>query len=231
MEFGRAFTFAFEDKDWVSKLVITVVMVLASMIPIVGLLAVSALLGYLTDITKNVRNGHPRPLPKWTDYGDLITRGAYVLLATLIYNLPLLLLSVLMYSFSSIIGESLFGSLAYVLIFTCALPILFIYQVVTWSMLAIGLIQFGETGDNGVFYRFGKLFRVIQYNTGLTLQWVFLSVAANILLSILLMIPCIGWVATPALYIPIHGYLMGQYGRMLGASERAYREGNKPRRA
>jgi len=227
MEFGRAFTFVFEDKDWVSKLVMTVVMVFASLIPIVGLLAVCALLGYIADITKNVRNGHPRPLPKWTDYGNRITRGAYVLLATVIYNLPLLLLSILMYSFSSILGESLFGGLAYVLIFACMLPILLIYQFVAWSMLAIGLIQFGETGDNGVFYRFGKLFRVIQYNTGLTLQWAFLSIGANILLSILFMIPCIGWIATPTLYIPVHGYLMGQYGRMLGASERAYRQGQK----
>lgn len=225
MEFGRAFTFAFEDKEWVSKLVMTVVIVIASAVPIFGLLAVCALLGYITDIAKNVRNGHPRPLPKWTDYGDKITRGAYVLLATLIYNLPLLLLTILMYSFSAIIGESLFGGLAYVLIFVCMLPILFIYQLIAWSMLAIGLIQYGDTGDNGVFYRFGKLFRVIQYNVGLTLQWVFYSVAANVLLSILFAIPCIGWIATPALYIPIHGFLMGQYGRKLGASERAFRAG------
>lgn len=227
MEFGRAFTYVFEDKEWVSKLVILVVMVFASFIPVFGLVAVCALLSYITDITKNVRNGHPRPLPKWIDYGDLISRGAYVLLATLIYNLPLLFIVILMYSFSSVIGVSLFGAFAYVVIFACMMPILFIYMIIAWSMLAVALIQYGETGDNGVFYHFGKLFRVVQSNTFLTLQWAFLSIAANILLSIVGVIPCIGQIAVPALYIPVQGYLMGQYGRLIGKSERAYRDGKR----
>ena len=130
-----------------------------------------------------------------------------------------------MYSFSTLIGESLFGSLAYVVIFMCMLPVLFIYTVIAWSMLAIGVIQYGETGDNGVFYRFGKLFRAIQYNTSLTMQWVFFSISANVLLSLISLIPCIGWIATPALFIPIHGFLTGQLGRMLGTSEHKYRGG------
>jgi hypothetical protein len=230
MELGRAFTVAFEDKEWVSKLVMTVIMVLVSVIPIFGLLAVCALLGYVTDIIHNVRNGHPRPLPKWVDYGDLIIRGAYVLLAWFIYNLPVLLIVLLLYTFSSAIGASLFGSLAYVMIAGCALPLLFVYTVIAWSMLAVGMIHYSETGDNGVFYRFGKLFRVLQNNLSLTLQWVFYSIVSNILFSLLIFIPCIGWIAVLALVYPVQGHLIGQYGRMLGASEQAFREGKLKQR-
>lgn len=226
MELSRAFTYIFEDKEWVSKIVIIILMGFASIIPIFGLLAVCALLGYITDITKNVRNGHPRPLPKWTDYGAKISSGAYVLLAMVIYNLPLILLLVMLYSFSNVIGTSLFGGLAYVVIIGCALPVLFIYTIVAWSMLAIGVIRYGETGDNGVFYRFSKLFRVLQYNSGLTLRWVFASIISNLILTLVALIPCIGWVVTPALQMPVQGYLLGQYGRLLGASEQAYRKGN-----
>ena len=225
MELGRAFTYTFEDKEWINKLVMTVIMVLGSFVPILGLLAACALLGYVADIVKNVRNGHPRPLPKWADYGDKITRGAYVLLAMVIYNLPLLLIIVLLYTFSSVIGASLFGSLAYVVIVGCTLPLLFVYTVVAWSMLAVGIIRYGETGDNGVFYRFGKLFRVLQNNITLTLQWVFYSIVANLLLLFVGWIPLIGWIAILALAYPVQGYLIGQYGRMLGASEQAYRDG------
>ena len=227
MEFGRAFTYIFEDKEWVSKLVLTVILVIVSFIPIFGLLAVCALLGYITEIIKNVRNGHPRPLPKWVNYGDKMTRGAYVLLAWIIYNLPLILVSTLLYTFSTNIGASIFGSLAYVLIVFCALPLLFIYTAVAWTMLAVGVIRYGDTGDSGVFYQFGKLFRVLQSNTSLTIQWILYSIATNIALSIVGLIPCLGWIAVLGLAYPVHGYLIGQYGRMLGTSEQAYRDGRK----
>lgn len=225
MDFGRAFTYVFEDKEWLGKLVIIIILVMASVIPIFGLLAVAALLGYVTEITKNVRNGHPRPLPKWVDYGGKISKGGYVLLAMFIYNLPLTFFTVVLYTFSSILGESLFGSLGYVVIVCCALPIMFLYTVIAWSMLAVGVVRFSETNDNGVFYRFSKLFRTLQYNTSLTGQWVFYSIASNIVLSLISLIPCIGWIIVPALIYPVQGYLLGQYGRMLGASETAYRSG------
>lgn len=225
MEFGRTFTYVFEDKEWVSKVVIITVLVFASFFPLFGLIATCTLLGYITELVKNVRNGHPRPLPKWDDYGGLTTTGAYVLLAMVIYNLPMILIGIFLYTFNNILGASLFGGIAYVVVIFCALPLMFVYFAVAWSMLAIGLNRYGETGDNGVFYQFGKLFRTLQQNGILTIQYVLYSIACNIALSILGAIPCIGWVAAPALFIPIHGYLVGEYGRLLGASERAYRDG------
>ncbi len=225
MELGRAFTYSFEDKQWVSKLVMTVLLVFVSAIPIFGLITTCTLLGYITELSRNIRNGHPRPLPKWDDYGGKTTKGAYVLLAMLIYNLPVILISIGLYTFSSILGQSLFGGVAFVVIVFCALPILFIYTAVAWSMLTIALNQYAETGDNGVFYRFGKLFRTLQQNTSLTLQYIMYSILSNVILGLIGAIPCIGWIGAPALYISVQGYLIGEYGRQLGASKRAYREG------
>ena len=225
MELGRAFSYAFEDKEWLSKLGMTVLMMFAAMIPIVGLLAVCALLGYMTDIVRNVRNGHPRPLPKWTNYKLKARHGAYVLLATIIYNLPLIMMSVFLYSFSSVIGKSQFGGFAYVMIIGCFLPLLFIYTVIAWSMLAIGIIRYTDSGDSGVFYRFSKLFTILQTNSRLTLQWVFYSIIANIIFAFLILIPFLGWTVIFALAYPVQGSLMGQYGRMLGASATAKRDG------
>jgi len=227
MELGRAFTYAFEDKEWISKLGMTVLMMFAAMIPIVGLLAVCALLGYMTDIVHNVRNGHPRPLPKWVKYSEKTKHGAYVLLATIIYNLPLILMSVFLYSFSSVIGRSQFGGFAYVAIIGCVLPLLFVYTSIAWSMLTIGIIRYSERGDSGVFYSFGKLFTTMQTNSRLTLQWVFYSIMANIVFSFLLLIPFIGWLAIFALAYPVQGSLIGQYGRMIGASDTAKRDGRR----
>lgn len=225
MEFGRAFTYSFEDKDWLSKLVLMVIMVILSAIPFFGLFALAAILGYLTELVRNVRNGHPRPLPKWVDFGAKMGRGGYVLLAMSIYNLPALFLMVLTYGFGNLLGVSIFGSLTYVVIVCCALPVIFLYTIITWSMLAVALGRYSESGDNGEFYRLGKLFRTIQYNGSLTGQWVFYSIACNILLMLIGLIPCIGWFAAPALFYPVQGYLLGEYARMLATSDKAKREG------
>lgn len=225
MDFGRAFTYSFEDKEWVGKMVMTVLMVFVSIVPIFGLLATCALLGYITELARNIRNGHPRPLPKWDKFGEKATKGAYALLAILIYNLPAILISIILYTFSSVISQSLFGGFAFVVIVCCALPVLFAYTVVAWSMLAIGLIRYGETGDNGVFYRFGKIFRTLQQNYSLTLQYVLYSILSNVVLSLIGAIPCIGWIGAPALYVSVQGYLIGEYGRQLSAADVAYRKG------
>ncbi len=224
MELGRAFTYAFEDKEWISKLGMTTLMMLLASIPIVGLLAMCALLGYMTDIVHNVRNGHPRPLPKWTNYQQKIRRGAYVFLATFIYNLPVMFITVFLYSFGGAISRSQFGGFAYVVIMACALLLLFVYTSIAYSLLAIAIIRYSEKGDSGIFYRFDKLFNVLQNNASLTARWVAYSITANIIFSFLILVLGIGWIVIMALGYPVQGYLMGQYGRMIGASETAKRD-------
>ena len=225
MELGRAFSYAFEDKDWISKLGIAALMMIATLIPIAGLLAVCVLLGYMTNIVHNVRNGHPRPLPKWGNYSHKAKHGAYVLLATIIYNLPVLFIMAFLNSFGSAISRSQFGGFAYVTIIGCVLLVLFIYTAIAWSMLAIGIIRYSENGDTGIFYRFTKLFNILQNNISLTLKWVSYSLMVNILFAFLCLIPFIGWIVVLALAYPVQGYLIGQYGRMIGASKTAKRDG------
>ena len=50
MDFGKAFTFAFDDKEWVTKLLIGGIL---SLIPIVNLVVV----GYTLKTLKNVADG------------------------------------------------------------------------------------------------------------------------------------------------------------------------------
>ena len=223
MPFGRAFSYPFQDKHWPNKLARTALLIILSGIPIIGLIALCGLLGYLTEITRNTAHSHPRPLPKWEHFDKKVHTGASVLLAVLVYNLPPVILAGLLYVFGPVIAVSLFGGIAFVGIVAGLLPLMFIYMAVAWSMLAIGLMRYAETGDKGEFYRFGKLFRRLQANIELTLQWALYSIAANIVLFILMPFALLGLI----LYFPVHGYLIGSYGRMLRASEEAYRQGSR----
>jgi len=91
MDLPYALTYVFEDRQWVSKLVLLAVTSILALVPVFGLLALAVALGYLAQIADNVRNGLPRPLPGWDDYGDKFNLGAPLLAALLIYHLPLLL--------------------------------------------------------------------------------------------------------------------------------------------
>jgi len=221
MPFGRAFIYPFSDKGWPGKLARTALLTLLCGLPVIGLVALCALLGCLTELVHNVISGHPRPLPNWNRFGKKVSQGAAVLLAVLVYHLPPVMALCLLYGFSQMLALSLFGGLAFVGIVAGILPLLFIYMALTWPMLAVGLMRYAETGDQGEFFRFSKLFRSLQTDAELTLQWLLYALAANIALFILMPFALLGLV----LYFPVHGYLIGSYGRRLQAAEQAYRQG------
>lgn len=221
MQFGRAFTYMFQDGGWLGKLTLAALLIILCGVPIIGLIALCGLLGWLTEIVHNISHNQPRPLPSWRRPYKKAKKGLPVLLAVGVYHSPPLILLGLLHILNPLLAASLFGGIAFVGIVAVFLPLLFIYAAVAWSMLAIGLMRYGETGDKGAFYRFGKLFRRLQTNIDLTLQWLLYSIAANILLFILTPFALLGLI----LYFPVHGYLIGSYGRMLRAAEYAHRQG------
>lgn len=223
MQFGRALFYSFDDQRWLNKLARTVLLTVLCGIPLMGLIPLCGLLGYLTEIVRNVSQSHPRPLPNWERFGKKVKQGLSVLLAVLVYNLPPVILAGLLYVFNPMIAVSLFGGITFVGIVAGLLPLLLIYTAVAWSMLAVGLMRYAETGDKGEFYRFSKLFRRLQTDIALTLQWLLYCAAANIALFILMPFALLGL----ALYFPVHGYLIGNYSRMLQASEQAHRQGSR----
>jgi hypothetical protein len=81
VDIGRAFTFPFDDEDWVGKLVMVIVWTLVAAIPLIGLVGAAALAGYVVELLRNMRRGDENPLPRWDNLGEKITDGANVLVA------------------------------------------------------------------------------------------------------------------------------------------------------
>jgi Protein of unknown function (DUF4013) len=71
IDFGRSFTFPSEDPEWVSKILIGGVFVLACSL----LVGVPFVLGYFSRTLRNVVAGLARPLPDWDDLGGLFNEG------------------------------------------------------------------------------------------------------------------------------------------------------------
>ena len=96
MDITRAFSIIFEDHDWSSKVAIAAIVTLLSALltpVIIGLAGWAILLGYATEIIRNVRGGSRTPLPRWDDFSRLLSIGLPVLVASIVYGLPSALLT------------------------------------------------------------------------------------------------------------------------------------------
>ncbi len=88
MNFGKSFTYIFEDPQWFDKLWKPV---LCMLIPVIGPPLVFQ--GYIMDVIKNVANGDPRPPLHEMDFGENLTMGFRNFVVQLVYSLPLIVLS------------------------------------------------------------------------------------------------------------------------------------------
>ena len=68
MDIGKSFSFAFEDKQWLSKLGLGAVI---AMVPILNF----AWSGYMVEIIRNVMKNVQEPLPNWDDIGKKFSEG------------------------------------------------------------------------------------------------------------------------------------------------------------
>lgn len=224
MDFIRAFTYIAEDKRWLAKLGETTIFALLCPVPVIGLISLCALLGYLAELIHNVGSDYPRPLPEWDHIGEDISKGFPVLVALIIYHLPLLLALLFLYAFRHVIAVSLFGGITFLSILGGLAPLLMLYLALAWSLLAVGLARYAESWESDSFYRLNRLLGSLQNHSTLALQWLIASLAASIILLALLPLALLGLV----LFSPVQGYLAGSYGRRLRAERLALRRGLSP---
>ena len=210
VDITRAFTYSFDDKEWTSKLAILAMFAFASIVTtplLIGLVGWALLLGYYVDLVRNLRDGHPTPLPRWDRYSDKMTQGASMLTAGFVYAIPNLLVSCCIATTSSFLRDDSMGSFISLGTICCLMPVLLVYNVVTWPMLALGVARYAEERNIGVFFQFGDLFDTLRRNLNPTLQWILYSLVVNFVIGIIAAVPCIGWAVAPALAIPVQGYL------------------------
>lgn len=230
MNISRAFSYAFDDKEWTSKLAILAMIAFASIIStvlLIGLVGWALILGYYVELVRNQRDNHPM-LPRWDRISEKITEGASVLTAAFVYSLPNFLIACCIVTTSGFWGDNFTGSFIGFGTICCLAPLLLIYNLITWPMLALGTARYAEERNIGVYFQFGDLFGTLRQNFNITIQWALYTFVANIVFAAIGAIPCIGWAVAPALAIPVQAYLTAALGRLI---ETPMRGPAKPKRA
>ncbi len=221
MDFGRSFSYVFEDKDWLSKLLIAALVLL---IPFIGQFIV---LGWALEATRRVIAGEEPVLPDWSDFGGHVMRGLKGFVVGLVYALPLIILAVCnaIFAFAAnpqVVGQSMADVMASVaaLVGVIVSCLNIIYALFMGLVLPAAFALMVSEDDLGAAFRFGEVFGLVQANLGTYLLVLLGSVLAYFIAG-LGMIACgIGVLFTGAYAHAIIGHLYGQaYRAAKGTAE------------
>lgn len=228
MNFGRALTYAFEDRDWAQKLLLVGIAGFVGVIlspVLIGLAAWALVLGYHADVIRNLRNAQPRPLPRWDRLSERMAAGGSILTAVIVYNLPNLLPVCCLVGSGLLFNNRFLGDSFNLIMLCCITPLLLAYNVVTWPMIALGTARFAEERNIGVYFQFTDLMLTLWGRLDVTVQWMIATFFASVVLGLIFAIPFVGWVVAPALWVPVQAYFTARLGMVIEEA------GRTPRRA
>ncbi len=204
MNYSRAFTFVFEDKNWLSKILIAG---LISLIPIVGQLY---LMGWTVEIVRRVKAGRTDVLPT-THFTYFLTLGLKLFVVALIYSIPVIILSAIMQLFTSSAGNA--DSDFFTVFFAglgCLGGLLSLVINIAIAMLGIyGTIKLAETDQIKACLDFQDAFNCIKNNIAAFIIVELLAIVAGLIQGAGLII-CIGIIFTIPYGTAITAHLIGQ---------------------
>jgi hypothetical protein len=213
MDYGKAFSYVFEDKDWIKKVLIGAVV---AIVPIVNF----ALFGYLLEVTRRVIQGETALLPEWDQFGEFFKKGFMAFVVYLVYLLPAIVLRIC--SAATQIGVAVAGdnldSSTYatlstvsgfaVLCFSCVALILTIAGILL-VLPAMGVLA--DTGQLGAALRFGDAWNLFRANIGgYVVTLIIITVVDAVLAPIGLLVCVVGLFVVAAYISLVAGHLIGQ---------------------
>ena len=208
MEFGKAFSFAFEDPDWLKKLGIGALLMI---IPFIGWLVVA---GWGIEITKRVIQRDPQPLPDWSDFGGNLMKGLQVFVISLVYSLPVVLVNICQQ------GVTLYGQqgntsdetmvTVLMVVGICFGCVSFIYSIFLGFVLPAALGNFAATGQMSAGFRFGEVFGMVRAVPVAYLLALLGGFVASLIASLGVILCVIGILFTAVYAYTINAHLYGQ---------------------
>jgi ABC-type spermidine/putrescine transport system permease subunit I len=169
MNIGKAFSFVFDDEQWIAKILIGAAIlllgVLFSWVLLIPLVVALALLGgYSVEITRRVIHGNPDGLPEWDDWGKLLADGLKVLVISIVYALPIIIIVLCLGIPVGVLAEDAPGwSSTLSLVLNC---VGLLYAVALSIVLPAAIAFYAAEDDLAAAFRFGDVFSFVGDNLG-----------------------------------------------------------------
>ncbi len=179
MDIGKAFSFVFEDEEWVKKALIGAVLALTGIgfIPIIG---------YGMEIVRRVVKGHPQVLPEWDDWGTKIIEGLLSGVVSFVWSLPAVLVSVcvgvVLVPLADQGGDA--AGILFVALSVCVGLVAILYSIALMFVLPAALAHYAVTGEFGAAFRFGEIIGMVRQNLSAYLMVLLVTILAQIVASL-----------------------------------------------
>ena len=207
MDFGKAFSFVFEDDDWLEKVLVAGLIML---IPVIGTMVVA---GWGYEITRRIIHKEPVQLPDWSDFGTYLAKGFQVTVIGFVYALPLILMQ------ACIQGAVVFGQnqaqddtimTVISIVSICFGFVTFLYAIFMGFVLPAAIGNFAAKGNLGAGFKFDEVFGLVKAAPGAYLLVLLGTVITSFVASIGVIACAIGVLFTSAYAAAINAHLQGQ---------------------
>jgi hypothetical protein len=177
-----------------------------TLIPILGIIVV---LGWMLAITRNVINNEAVPLEGWSDFAGLLTLGFKGFVITLIYLLPIFVLSVPFGFMSSLVdSETAEAVLAFTSICFSCFTVLYALAFTFIFPAAMG--ELAATDDLGTALNPSRIFELVRKAPNAYILTFLGTIAAGFLSSLGVLLCFVGIFFTSAYAYAVYGHLYGQ---------------------
>jgi len=212
MEYGKAFTFAFDDEEWVMKIILGGVFALLSPV----LVGIPFVLGYMLELIRNVAEGRERPLPAWDELGDKFVQGLVLFVILIIVGIPLYVFGCINWAFAALADSADVEvlNLLVVLVSVCLGLVSAVYSALA---LPAFTIRYAVTRDFGATLNIGKAWGVLKANFGHYILIIIVSCLAGLIAQAGVILCFIGVFLTWFWAFLVQGHLYGQYYRQFVA--------------
>jgi hypothetical protein len=211
-DFGRPFTFVFDDPQWLPKILIGGLFYLAGFL----LVGWPFILGYAARLARNVVAGVARPLPEWDDLGGFFSEGLRMVAVALVYIIPFVMIAVMVMIPTAILDSMDNDALSAIAgivggCFSCLLVPLSLLLII--FMPASLLFAAVEQRFNAAF-EFARIWPFIRENIGNYLLAVVVYLIARFLGGFGVMLLCVGVIFTGFWSILITTHAFAQVYRL-----------------
>lgn len=205
MDIGKAFSYVFDDEQWIASILIAGVLMF---VPILGLIA---LLGYTLEAARNVAMGSPRPLPQWNNFGEKLSLGFGAFLISIVWSLPVLIVSMffLCIPLLGASGGDEAAAAAAVGTLLCVVPIIIVLALVLQPIMIAAMARYVQTGSLGSAFQVGEVLSLVRSDLGGWVVLWLLYILCGIVGSLGSMI-VIGIIFTYPYGQAVFGHLLGQ---------------------
>lgn len=212
MDFGLAFSYVFQETDWVKKVLIAAVLLI---IPIIGWLIVA---GWAIEITRRVIRNEAPFLPEWSDFGKFIVDGLLIMVIGIIYSLPSMILNGIMQGVNIFAQDSLQGgggdttaiATGIMVVMGCVGCIVFLYSLLIGFGMPAVYANFAVKGNFGAAFNFSEIFGLLRAAPGAYVITFLGSIVAGFIGMLGLIACIIGVLATVAYSGVVNSHLWGQ---------------------